>query len=195
MYTINNRFKNEIIIKNSRFITILVKIKNKEQIKEELEQIKKEFPKATHYCYAYILNELKKSSDDKEPGGTAGIQILSVLEKEKLNFVLAVVVRYFGGIKLGTGGLSRAYSKSIRDLIEKINLIKLEKGKKLILEFNYNQEKNIDYLLKSSKIINKIYKELITYEVLVNDNTINNLINNNIIFTVIDNNIYIEKET
>lgn len=195
MYTINDIYTNELIIKNSKFITVLLRENNKENIKECLETIKKNYPKATHYCYAYIINDYKKSSDDGEPGGTAGIPILNILEKEKLNFVLAVVVRYFGGIKLGTGGLSRAYSKSIRDLIKKSKLLELEKGIKIKIELNYNQEKDINYLLKDSKIINKIYKESIIYEVIINDNTLNILNQNNIIFTIIDNNAYIEKQT
>ena len=91
MYTIKNDISNLIEIKNSKFITLLIRI-NSSDIKQILEELKVKYPKATHYCYGYIYNEDKKSSDDNEPTGTAGIPILNVLEKEKLDHILEVVV-------------------------------------------------------------------------------------------------------
>ena len=84
MKTIKNNSTNEIIIKNSRFINYLIKINNPD-IKEIIEEIKTTHPKANHYCYAYIYNDIKHSSDDKEPTGTAGSPMLNVLEKNNLN--------------------------------------------------------------------------------------------------------------
>ena len=104
MKTIKNNLSNEIIIKNSRFICLLIKINNID-ISDILNNIKLSYPKATHYCYGFIYNNYKKSSDDGEPTGTAGNSILFVLEKNNLNNILCVVIRYFGGIKLGAGGL------------------------------------------------------------------------------------------
>ena len=119
MYTISHNIKKEFVIKNSRFITVLIKINDQEEIKKHLEHIKKEYPRATHYCYAYKLgNTIKKASDDKEPSGTAGIPMLNVLEKEDITNILAVTIRYFGGIKLGAGGLIRAYSKSVKETLK-----------------------------------------------------------------------------
>ena len=97
MKIIKNNYDNEIIIKNSRFICYLVRI-DSTNVDDILSDIKSMHPKATHYCYGYIYDDYKKSSDDGEPGGTAGLPILNVLEKEDINHVLAVVVRYFGGI-------------------------------------------------------------------------------------------------
>lgn len=193
MFTISNNNINEIIIKNSRFITIIFKIDDKSNIDNLINSIKKDYPKATHYCYAYILNDYKKSSDDKEPSGTAGIPMLSILEKENIVNVLVVVIRYFGGIKLGSGGLVRAYSKSVREILNKTEQIELEKGKEIQITFNYNQEKNIIQLLKDSIITKKEYKELIKYNVLVNDSIINNLKDINISYQIINNNIFKKK--
>ena len=99
MKTIKNNIQNEIIIKNSKFICYLYKIKDINEINSILHNIKEEHINATHHCYAYILNNTQKSSDDGEPTGTAGIPILKVLEKNNLSNILAIVVRYFGGIK------------------------------------------------------------------------------------------------
>ena len=167
MYVIDKNVSNEIIIKNSRFITFLFKVETKNEIENKLELIKKDHPKATHYCYAYITSEFKKSSDDGEPGGTAGIPILNVLEKEKLTNVLAIVVRYFGGIKLGAGGLVRAYSKSITEALSKTNYISLVDGYLIELTFDYKNQKNIDKYLKNSIIIEQSFKEKIYYKVLI----------------------------
>lgn len=167
MYVIDKDVSNEIIIKNSRFITFLFKIETKNEIENKLELIKKNHPKATHYCYAYITSKFKKSSDDGEPGGTAGIPILNVLEKEKLTNVLAIVVRYFGGIKLGAGGLVRAYSKSITEALSKTNYISLVDGYLIELTFDYKNQKNIDKYLKNSIIIEQSFKEKIYYKVLI----------------------------
>lgn len=167
MYVIDKNVSNEIIIKNSRFITFLFKVETKNEIENKLELIKKNHPKATHYCYAYITSKFKKSSDDGEPGGTAGIPILNVLEKEKLTNVLAIVVRYFGGIKLGAGGLVRAYSKSITEALSKTNYISLVDGYLIELTFDYKNQKNIDYILKDSIIKEQIFQEKIYYKVLI----------------------------
>lgn len=167
MYVIDKNVSNEIIIKNSRFITFLFKVETKNEIENKLELIKKDHPKATHYCYAYITSEFKKSSDDGEPGGTAGVPILNVLEKEKLTNILAIVVRYFGGIKLGAGGLVRAYSKSITEALSKTNYISLVDGYLIELTFDYKNQKNIDKYLKNSIIIEQSFKEKIYYKVLI----------------------------
>lgn len=191
MYIIDKNIKKELIIKNSRFITILLKITDKNEINKLITNLKDEYPKATHYCYAYIIDNYKKASDDGEPGGTAGMPILNILEKNDLTNVLAVVVRYFGGIKLGAGGLVRAYSKSVRDTLEEIKLIELEKGTKIKLEISYEEQKNIDYILKNSTITNKDFTNKIIYEVLINNKTLEKL--NNYNYQVIEN-TYIEKK-
>lgn len=190
MYTIDKNVENEIIIKNSKFITLLFKIKSKNDIANILNDVKRKYPKATHYCYAYVVDSYKKSSDDGEPGGTAGMPILNVLEKDEITNILAVVVRYFGGIKLGAGGLVRAYSKSIKDTLDLVNINELQNGKLIRLTFNYDIQDKINYIIKDEEIINKDFKEKIVYTVKVRNETINKL--DNYQYQVLDN-ILIEK--
>ncbi|MDD3396954.1 MAG: YigZ family protein [Clostridia bacterium] len=103
----------EIENKKSRFLGFVFKVESVSQIKNYLEQLKIEHKKATHICYAYILSSpnLEKCFDDKEPSGTAGKPILNVLHKQNKSNIVAFVVRYFGGVKLGAGNLTRMYSK------------------------------------------------------------------------------------
>ena len=123
MQTIKNNTQNEIIIKNSKFICYQYKVKDLDEIYNILNNIKEEHKDATHHCYAYILDNIKKSSDDGEPSRTAGFPILKVLENNNLNNILAIVIRYFGGIKLGAGGLVRAYTKSVTNTLTEDNII------------------------------------------------------------------------
>lgn len=163
MYIMKEKIIEEQTIKNSRFITCLFPISKKEEVSSILEQMKVEYPKATHYCYAYITHDHKKASDDGEPGGTAGMPILNILEKEEMMNILAVVIRYFGGIKLGTGGLMRAYSSSVRDTLKKVNKILLVKGVRIQIVTSYDKQKDLDYLLRNSKIIKKEFLDQVSY--------------------------------
>ena len=115
LYSIKENSNYQIEIKNSKFIGCLFKINCKEEVTQLLETVKNTYKDATHYCYAYILEDSQKASDDGEPGGTAGMPILNVLQSNNLINVLAVVIRYFGGIKLGAGGLLRAYSEAANE--------------------------------------------------------------------------------
>lgn len=192
MYTIDKNTKGETIIKNSKFITLLFKIKSKNDVSDILDNIKKSYPKATHYCYAYIVDSNKKSSDDGEPGGTAGMPILNVLEKEKITNILAIVVRYFGGIKLGAGGLVRAYSKSVKDTLALVNINKLQNGKLIELTFDYDIQDKINYILKDEEIVSKNFDVKITYMVKIKDEILNKL--DNYSYKILDN-ILIEKKS
>lgn len=111
-------FENEIIINKSRFIGILSPLNNKDEVKDTVSLIKERYPKATHYCYAYIFDNMQKSNDDGEPSSTAGRPILETMLHHQLNRAIIVVVRYFGGIKLGAGGLTRAYVESSSEVIK-----------------------------------------------------------------------------
>lgn len=191
MKTIKNNIQNEIIIKNSKFICYLYKIKDINEANSLLNNIKEEHKDATHHCYAYILDNIQKSSDDGEPGGTAGIPILKVLEKNNLSNILAIVVRYFGGIKLGAGGLVRAYTKSVTNTLSEDNIISLTKGYNLDIEFNYDQVKEIDYLLKNITINNKEYNTTIKYNIDIPIEFLEIIKHNNLNYTIIKD-IYIE---
>lgn len=111
----------ELVINKSKFIGVLISLTCEDDIKTNLNELSKQHKKATHICYAYVYNidkVLEKFSDDGEPKGTAGAPIMNVLKKRKCQNTLIAVVRYFGGIKLGAGGLIRAYSKTAGSLFE-----------------------------------------------------------------------------
>ena len=175
MKTIINDVRTEIDVKNSRFITKLIRINNSDTINTYLEQAKTEYPKATHYCYAFRTLNTQKSSDDGEPGGTAGLPMLNVLIKEDLVNVLAITIRYFGGIKLGAGGLVRAYTKSLTNTLENTETKELIEGYLIKIETDYENTKQLDYILKDNNIINKEFNEKVTYLVEIPIDKLNEL--------------------
>lgn len=194
MFTITNDITNEIIIKNSRFICVIHKIYDVNNVDNYLNNIKSTYKDATHYCYAYIIDDKKKFSDDGEPSGTAGNPMLQVLDKNNLNYVLCVVIRYFGGIKLGAGGLVRAYTKSIAQCLEFANIKKLTYGYNIDITFNYECVNNVNCLLKDSNILNKNFSDKITYNLNVDYELYNKLHNDNHITFKIIKEIKIEKD-
>ena len=154
----------EIVVKKSKFIANIFQVNTKEEAEEKINEIRKKYYDAKHNCYAYIVENIEKSSDDGEPSKTAGIPILNVLKKKNLNNILAVVIRYFGGIKLGAGGLVRAYSSSIVEALKLTDIIKLTEGYLIELEFNYDNLKLVDYILSNKNIIEKKYENNIIYK-------------------------------
>lgn len=139
MYQILERFESEIVINKSRFIGIMIPISTDQEVKEILKELNKEFPKATHYCYAYRVLGKEKSSDDGEPAGTAGRPMLEFLINNNLENILVVSIRYFGGIKLGAGGLLRAYVDSCRSVYNVAKVFKVEKHQvyELVVDYKY----------------------------------------------------------
>ena len=172
MYSIDAKIENTIIIKKSKFITKLYSINSIDEIEDIIKALKKEYNDSTHICYGYIFNSIEKCSDDGEPSGTAGIPILNILKKNNLTNILAVVIRYFGGIKLGAGGLTRAYSNCVNDTLKLSNIIELTPGYLIEIEFNYDKVKLIDYMLNNKNIINKEYNDNIVYKFYLNENEI-----------------------
>lgn len=191
MKTVKCNSTNELIIKNSRFITLLMTINDETDINLILEDVKTQYPKATHYCYAYISKSFKRCSDDGEPGGTAGMPMLNVLEKEKMINTLAIVIRYFGGIKLGAGGLVRAYSKSVREAIINSNVLPVQLGYLVRVTIPYNETKSFDYLIKDYRVIGTEYLDNVTYNILLPVDKVNILTNYS--YQIIKEE-YIEKE-
>jgi len=121
--TIARDIRAEQVISKSRFICSLKKVKTEEEAQDFIRSVKKEFWDATHNCSAYIIDEQhQRSNDDGEPSGTAGIPMLGVLRRQGLQQVAAVVTRYFGGIKLGAGGLVRAYAGSVSQAVEEAGI-------------------------------------------------------------------------
>lgn len=189
MFSIKNNNIYEEIVKKSKFISLIFRVYTKEEVNSILEDTKKKYPNATHYCYGYVINNDIKSSDDNEPLHTAGLPILKSINNN-LNYVLIIIVRYFGGIKLGIGPLTRTYAKMARDVIKKDNIIKLEKGYDITVIFNYDNINEIDYLLSNCNIINKIFNDNITYNVYVDSTTLDNLSKYKVI---VNKEIFIEK--
>lgn len=151
MYTIRRDFQKEIVIEKSRFICTLKKVSSEQEAQDFIKAIKKEYWDATHNCSAYIVDELaQRSSDDGEPSGTAGIPMLEVLRKNKLEGTAAVVTRYFGGIKLGAGGLVRAYSGSVAGALKDCGLAE----KILMSYFSFTYDVN-----SVGKILNQLYQQ------------------------------------
>ena len=142
----------EIIEKKSKFIAVIKPVNTKEEAEKELENVRKKFYDAKHNCYAYIVDNYEKYSDDGEPSGTAGAPLLTLLKNEELKNVIVVVTRYFGGILLGTGGLVRAYTESAQKALENAEIVKKDYGNKYILELNYNNLNEFQYLCKKLKI-------------------------------------------
>lgn len=173
MYSIDKNIDNTIILKKSKFITKLYRADSIEEINNILNNIKSEYQNATHICYGYILNEIEKCSDDGEPSKTAGIPILNVLKKNNLTNVLAIVIRYFGGIKLGAGGLLRAYSNSVIEALNKANIVELTEGYLVELEFKHDQIKLVNYLLNGKEIINKNYDNNVIYSFYLSKDELN----------------------
>lgn len=178
MKIIKNDNENLVIINKSKFIGIIKKVYSQEEIDELLKNVREKYSDATHVCYAYIIPNREKYDDDGEPLGTAGIPILDILKKNDLGYIIAIVIRYFGGIKLGSNGLVRAYSNTISTLI-KDNVKEIETGYLIRIEEDYSKSELINYLLKDEIIIKKDYQDKIVIEVIVNKKTLDNLSNVN----------------
>ncbi|VEE80341.1 Xaa-Pro dipeptidase [Streptococcus milleri] len=142
-------------IKKSRFICHIKRVTTEDEARNFIQAVKKEHYKATHNCSAFILgerSEMKRSSDDGEPSGTAGVPMLGVLENHQLTNVCAVVTRYFGGIKLGAGGLIRAYAGSVALAITEIGIVHIKEQLGLRLTLSYSQYQELPNFLKAKQL-------------------------------------------
>ena len=138
-------------IKKSRFICHAKRVYSEEEARDFITAIKKEHYKATHNCSAFIIgerSEIKRTSDDGEPSGTAGVPMLGVLENHNLTNICVVVTRYFGGIKLGAGGLIRAYAGSVALAIKEIGIIEIKEQAGIAIQMSYAQYQEYSNFLK-----------------------------------------------
>lgn len=165
----------EIIEKKSKFIANVYNIQGKEEAEEKIKQLKKKYYDAKHNCFAFSVlennQEIQKCSDDGEPSGTAGSPILNVIKKNNLQNILIVVTRYFGGILLGTGGLTRAYSGVAIKAIESSKLIAKEEGLEVKVEINYTDNEKFKYYCEKNniKITKTEYNENILHKIELNE--------------------------
>ncbi len=143
-------------IKKSRFICHAKRIYSEEEARDFITAIKKEHYKATHNCSAFIIgerSEIKRTSDDGEPSGTAGVPMLGVLENHNLTNVCMVVTRYFGGIKLGAGGLIRAYAGSVALAVKEIGIIEIKEQAGIAIQMSYTQYQEYSNFLKEHDLM------------------------------------------
>ena len=143
-------------IKKSRFICHAKRVYSEEEARDFITAIKKEHYKATHNCSAFIIgerSEIKRTSDDGEPSGTAGIPMLGVLENHNLTNVCVVVTRYFGGIKLGAGGLIRAYAGSVALAVKEIGIVEIKEQAGIQIQMSYAQYQEYGNFLKEYNLM------------------------------------------
>ncbi len=154
--TIKEDFIAEEEIKKSRFICHLKRVYTEEEARAFISEIKIEHHKANHNCSAFTLGdrqEIQRSSDDGEPSGTAGVPMLEILKKREITNVCAVVTRYFGGIKLGAGGLIRAYAGSVGHALDQVGLVKFVTQEQLILTLDYGNYDGLQRFLSSQGLV------------------------------------------
>ena len=143
-------------IKKSRFICHAKRVYSEEEARAFITAIKKEHYKATHNCSAFIIgerSEIKRTSDDGEPSGTAGVPMLGVLENHNLTNVCVVVTRYFGGIKLGAGGLIRAYAGSVAIAVKEIGIVEIKEQAGIQIQMSYAQYQEYGNFLKEHNLM------------------------------------------
>ena len=167
MKTIAKPYQSTIDIKKSKFICRLYPAQNEKEAKEIISKISEEFKDATHNCSAYLVSDGEGYDDNGEPGGTAGRPMLNVLKKNNLENSVAVVTRYFGGIKLGAGGLVRAYSKSVLETLAVAEIVEMEAYELFKITFNYQDIKTIDNDIRTEnlQITSKEYDSLVKYSI------------------------------
>lgn len=178
--TITSNHTTEEEIKKSRFICHLKRVTSEEEARDFIAAIKKEHYRANHSCSAMIIgenSEVKRSSDDGEPSGTAGVPMLTVLEKQELTNVVAVVTRYFGGIKLGAGGLIRAYTGSVAQALNEIGLVTVKEQVGLQVILTYPQYQIFANFLEQENLeeFNTQFLEYVTSDIYTDEDRLSDL--------------------
>ena len=168
-------------IQKSKFIASVRNVESEDEAREFLRETKKKFFDATHNCSAWILGEngdKQKSNDDGEPGGTAGNPILETIKKNKLTNIIVVVTRYFGGIKLGAGGLVRAYSRSASLGIDAAAIVERKIFRKVNITVEYSLLAQVENFLRTKKIsvANSDYAGDVTLTVLISPEDVENFL-------------------
>lgn len=163
MFYLKEVATNTIIIEKSEFIAVITPVTSTDEFPDILKDIKKKYPKATHYCTAYVIENTQGSNDDGEPSGTAGVPILEILNAWGLKNVFACVIRYFGGIKLGAGGLIRAYAKATKEALKLATIEKKETTMNFEVSFSYDKIHAIDTIF-ADYIIDKSFLTEVTYK-------------------------------
>ncbi|MGM0777995.1 MAG: YigZ family protein [Bacillota bacterium] len=174
-YTVKGYGENEIEIERSRFIAHVARAETADEALEFIQKIKKIHSNATHNCSAYLIGEndqIQKANDDGEPSGTAGVPILEVLKKKKLKDTVVVITRYFGGIKLGAGGLIRAYGRATSEGLQATGIVERKLMTVMKTKIDYTLLGKVENELRSSiYAIKEIhYLDTVTVETFVEEN-------------------------
>jgi uncharacterized YigZ family protein len=168
MRSVPTLVQTEIVIQKSRFLGFLDHVESESEAKAILSKFKEAYPDATHHVFAYVIGserEIQRASDAGEPSRTAGMPVMEVLQKQNLTDVIAIVIRYFGGIKLGAGGLIRAYANTAQALVEHASFCEKRRIDTLRIELSYSQADTAIHLLKPVAIrLDPVYKEKVMLE-------------------------------
>ncbi len=199
MKTISDDVYAEITVKKSKFIASVFPVETKQEAEEKIKEISKKYYDAKHNCYAYVVENFEKCSDDGEPSKTAGAPMLDIIKKRKLQNILVIVTRYFGGILLGTGGLVRSYTEATNSAIDKAKIVNKIKGIRYKIKIEYDSQNDVIYWCKklNINIKNTSYDNYVELELESSIENKEKLLNNikiveNCIIT--DENIYIQEE-
>lgn len=168
--TIKQAHSIENVISKSRFIAYIKPVSTENEAKAFIDEIKTKHKDATHNCSAYTVGpemNIQKANDDGEPSGTAGIPMLEILKKLDIHNVCVVVTRYFGGIKLGAGGLIRAYNDAVRDVIYDIGRVELREAIPVTVTLDYDQTGKFEYELASTTFLlrEQFYTDKVSYQI------------------------------
>lgn len=160
----------ENVINKSRFIAHIKPVESEEDAKAFINQVSTKHREATHNCFAYTIGDqmnIQKANDNGEPSGTAGVPMLGILKKLEIHNACVVVTRYFGGIKLGGGGLIRAYSGAVRDVIYDIGRVELKPAIPTTVTINYDLTGKFEYELESTSYLlrDQSYTDKVSYQI------------------------------
>lgn len=161
-------------IEKSVFVAYAKGVNSADEAAAFVTEISKKNYDATHNCYAYVVFDKQKYSDDGEPSGTAGQPILECIKNSSLNCVCVVVTRYFGGVKLGTGGLSRAYAGSCQAVLQSAARVKMSACKKVRMEFDYSDYQSAQMLLRNkTEVVNTVFDASVLVTCFVKNDLLN----------------------
>lgn len=197
MISIKDTTTHSLIIKKSEFVCHLIPCHDVEKAKNIIEQYSD--PHATHNCVAYIIGPYERAIDDGEPSQTAGMPMLNVLKMQGLTNIIAIVTRYFGGIKLGAGGLTRAYSQSVSETLKEAEIVEKELVDLYQITIDYTFTRKFEHLMKQQNIkcIHQEYNDKVSYQCYLRNlsflNQIQDLTSNQFEYEKISSD-YIEKE-
>ena len=169
MISVKDTTKHTIIIKKSEFVCHLIPCSSIEKAKWLIEDFSDK--EATHNCVAYIIGSHERAMDDGEPSGTAGLPMLNVLKMQGLTNIIAIVTRYFGGIKLGAGGLTRAYSQSVAETLKFAEIVEKELVDLYEIAIDYTYTRKFEHLMKQMNIlcISQDYGDKVIYQCYIKD--------------------------